>query len=175
MEMTNELTSRIEALEKRVETLEAALKDYQQNVGDGKKNTPQVIKLTWLRGESYVELSDGKILKRYWIGDTLREVKAFANLIGYEYDQKVKKDKLVGELINKYGSNGWVLSNGQLMSSTGEVSRVNPCGINDVLTQLRGPYWKGYDIPETFNFAPNATDAEKLDVIINAVKNAPKK
>ena len=233
MEMTNELTSRIEALEKRVETLEAALKDYQQNVGDGKKNTPHVIgltdsfrkkfylhtkdgKLIWdkeeensaleyeddfndcksaiLSGKAFEEfycpfvykyfytpelakLSDGKILKvETKIGDTLREVEAFANLIGYEYDPKVKKDKLVGELINKYGSNGWVLSNGQLMSSTGQVFRVSPCDINDILTKLRDPdVQANLDIPETFAFAPNATDVEKLDIILNVAKNAKSK
>ena len=76
------------------------------------------------RHDSMAVFSDGKVRAIPQLGSTLREVKAFATLIGYPIPEKPKTAILAAEIIREKGSNGVCISSNQILYPTGLVRRI---------------------------------------------------
>lgn len=68
--------------------------------------------------------SDGKIRYIPPIGDTLREVKAFATLIGYPIPDKAKTAIFAAEIVREKGCDGVCIYSNQILYSSGLVRKI---------------------------------------------------
>lgn len=83
------------------------------------------------------ELSDGHFYTFSYIGNTLREVKAFATLIGYPIPDKAKTDTLAAAIVRDRGANGWCVAEGQALKSTGAVYRYTKLTKQEILNKIK--------------------------------------
>ena len=84
-------------------------------------------------GYNLALLSDGSIKTVSRIGSTLREVKAFATLIGYSIPDKAKAETLAAAIVNEHGSDGVCISSGQMLKSNGSVFSLGPVDFREII------------------------------------------
>ncbi len=118
--------------------LDSKLNEYSRwresiNNGDFSKGTEK----TFIQPDIILELSDGNFYTISAIGSTLREVKAFATLIGYPIPDKAKTDTLAAAIVRERGVDGWCLSDGQAMKSTGTVYRYNKLTKQNIINMIK--------------------------------------
>lgn len=82
-----------------------------------------------------VLLSDGSLYQYRTVGNTLREVKAFATLIGYPIPDKAKTDILSAAIVNERGADGWCISNGQMLKANGYVYSLKPIKLKELVEE----------------------------------------
>lgn len=129
--------------------------------------------------KSLYVLTDGQIKcwSRYF-GNTLREVKMVADLVGYPYDNKIRKENLAAELIQKYGANGSAVINSHLLKSNGQVFLLSePVGIiSETINVLTSDdVIKEYDIKDPFKVDTSWSDAETWKAICVYAKGLKKR
>lgn len=83
------------------------------------------------------ELSDGHFYTFSSVGSTLREVKAFATLIGYPIPDKAKTDVLAAAIVRERGGKGWCFADGQALKSTGAVYRYTRLSKQDIINKIK--------------------------------------
>lgn len=94
-----------------------------------------MLKKTSIWDDNCVLLSDGSMYTYRPVGNTLREVKAFATLIGYPIPDKAKTDMLSAAIVNERGADGWCISNGQMLKANGWVYSLQPLVLKDALEE----------------------------------------
>ena len=152
-------------------------KVYETNILDNRYATPY--RNDW-KIYDYTEyflhvavLTDGSIKNMFWLGDTLREVKLVADLAGYSYDKKIKKEKLAAELINKYGINGAAIVSNHLVTFSGEVYRLEDArnAVMDVARALQSSeFAREYIIDKPFEFDDSWGDVELVEAIYDYIQ-----
>ncbi len=154
-----ELIKRLEALEARVTRLEKAICTPVAKATGGNLTVVKMIELNPIRAYKFekdgrlkfslwhldekesiwydncVLLSDVSLYEYSTIGNTLREVKAFATLIGYPIPDKAKTDILSAAIVNERGADGWCISNGQMLKSNGYVYSLKPIKLKELVEE----------------------------------------
>ncbi|MDE6808531.1 MAG: hypothetical protein K2J42_00350 [Muribaculaceae bacterium] len=119
--------------------------------------------------------SDGKIRYIPKVGDTLREVKAFATLIGYPIPDKAKTAILAAEIVREKGCDGVCIYSNQILYPSGRVCKVGAEVNFDKLVDeaLEESNW--FRIPErpSFNGLTPEQCLEKYTEFRNAIVPNP--
>ena len=123
-----------------------------------------------------ISLTDGsvRIPSSGFLGEgTLREVKMVADMAGYPYDKKIKKEKLTAELIQKYGANDTAVISDYLLTSRGLVYKLQDAR-NDIMKFAQALQFpriaEEYVIDKPFEFDDSWTDIELIEAIYDYVK-----
>ena len=82
-------------------------------------------------------LSDGRLVVLSRLGDTLREVKAFATLVGYPIPDKAKKEQLAAAIVSEKGRDGFCMSGDQILTSNGIVYKMSPFDFEGHVAKLK--------------------------------------
>lgn len=108
-------------------------------------------------------LSDGSLQTRSKIGDTLREVKAFASLVGFPIPDKAKTAALAASIVAAHGANGVCIAQGQMLSSKGVVYGLTKTDLNALIKNATDKA-KAFNVPQVPKLE-GKTGAEKLELI----------
>lgn len=125
-------------------------------------------------GSDLCLLSNGTIHSKRQIGYTLREIKAFATLIGYPIPEKAKADTLAASIVRDRGSHGVCVSQGQMLTSKGTVFALSEINAKDLLKEVTSRS-NAFNVPEEPNLA-GKSGAEKFELIeefFNSVSPKP--
>ncbi|MDE5586332.1 MAG: hypothetical protein K2I92_08325 [Muribaculaceae bacterium] len=82
-------------------------------------------------------LSDRRLVVLSRLGDTLREVKAFATLVGYPIPDKAKKEQLAAAIVSEKGRDGFCISGDQILTSNGIVYKMSPFDFEGHVAKLK--------------------------------------
>ena len=126
-----------------------------------------------LDGEEITEVSDGNFYRMWSIGSTLREIKAFATLIGHPIPEKAKADVLAAEIAREHGADGWCFYNGQALNSRGYVCGYAKLSKQELIKYINDAYSKYHNSfimqrPETSGKSERELVEGYMDMMNNA-------